>query len=339
MYLRRVTSRSIGISLFDLGLVNFQQAEPVDQRIDATSWVQLDAPILLFVNSTRRSQLGLVFVLPAETRPASANQRPPRVSAPSTPQRPSSRPSPSSSSSYHTPQRPPGSSASNAGSLLALIPPNIPAQTASALLAELAKPISAADDEGYIYMFWVTPSTSASKTPPSHEIASSLLPSGNNRPHNSRSTSDAIRTAQHISSSSRSPNAKSETIRLKIGRANNVQRRLNEWTRQCSHNLTLIRYYPYTPSSASQSPSPARSSTSRQGASPGPVAGRKVPHVHRVERLIHLELADKRVKNLGPCDQCGKEHREWFEVEAHKDALKAVDDCIRRWVGWAESRG
>lgn len=276
---------------------------------------------------------------PAETRPASANQRPPRVSAPSTPQRPSSRPSPSSSSSYHTPQRPPGSSASNAGSLLALIPPNIPVQTASALLAELAKPISAADDEGYIYMFWVTPSTSASKTPPSHEIASSLLPSGNNRPHNSRSTSDAIRTAQHISSSSRSPNAKSETIRLKIGRANNVQRRLNEWTRQCSHNLTLIRYYPYTPSSASQSPSPARSSTSRQGASPGPVAGRKVPHVHRVERLIHLELADKRVKNLGPCDQCGKEHREWFEVEAHKDALKAVDDCIRRWVGWAESRG
>ncbi|KAL1878947.1 hypothetical protein Plec18167_004242 [Paecilomyces lecythidis] len=279
---------------------------------------------------------------PTETRPTSANQRPSRVSAPSTPQRPSSgRPSsrPSPASSYQSSQRPPGSSASQAGSLLALIPPNIPTQTASALLAELAKPISAADDEGYIYMFWVTPSTSASKAPPSRELASSLLPPGNNRPHNSRSTSDAIRTAQHISASSRSPNAKSDTIRLKIGRANNVQRRLNEWTRQCSHNLTLIRYYPYTSSSASHSPSPARSSKGRQGASPSPSAGRKVPHVHRVERLIHLELADKRVKNLGPCSECGKEHREWFEVEAHKDALKSVDDCIRRWVGWAESQG
>lgn len=252
--------------------------------------------------------------LPAsKPHPRPENARPSieqHTSAPSTPKRPSSgRPSSQ------------------------LIPPTIPPEIASLLRAELAKPISEADEDGYIYMFWVTPTTSETATPPSPEVASSLLPSSN-RPHSSRRTSDAIRTAQNISA--QSSNGNPRTIRLKIGRANNVQRRLNEWTRQCSHNLTLIRYYPYTPSSSSSSPSPARSSKSRQGTSPGPVAGRKVPHVHRVERLIHMELADKRVKNQGPCPECGKEHREWFEVEAHKEALRSVDDCIRRWVAWAE---
>jgi hypothetical protein len=66
--------------------------------------------------------------------------------------------------------------------------------------------------------------------------------------------------------------------------------------------------------------------------------GRKVPHVHRVERLIHLELGDVRVRDLGRCEECGKEHREWFEVSAEKQALKRVDECIRRWVEWAESQ-
>ena len=54
-----------------------------------------------------------------------------------------------------------------------------------------------------------------------------------------------------------------------------------------------------------------------------------------VERLIHIELADLRVRGLGPCAECGKEHREWFEIEACKDALRRVDQCVRRWVVWA----
>jgi hypothetical protein len=61
----------------------------------------------------------------------------------------------------------------------------------------------------------------------------------------------------------------------------------------------------------------------------------KVPHVHRVERLIHLELSDKRaVKDA--CANCGVVHREWFEVEATRDGVKGVDEVIRRWCGWAE---
>jgi hypothetical protein len=104
----------------------------------------------------------------------------------------------------------------------------------------------------------------------------------------------------------------------------------------------LIRYYPYT-SSASASSSPARTPpasrkrSNSHSATDALVPGRKVPHVHRVERLIHLELGDLRVRDLGRCRECGKEHREWFEVEAAKEALRRVDECVRRWVAWGET--
>lgn len=56
--------------------------------------------------------------------------------------------------------------------------------------------------------------------------------------------------------------------------------------------------------------------------------------MHRVERLIHIELASKRV--LKKCEACGKEHREWFEVEATREGVRGVDEVVRRWVGWGE---
>ncbi|KAL8881603.1 MAG: hypothetical protein Q9192_007763, partial [Flavoplaca navasiana] len=61
---------------------------------------------------------------------------------------------------------------------------------------------------------------------------------------------------------------------------------------------------------------------------------RKVPHAHKVERLIHIELADKRVKRN--CETCRKEHREWFEVKGDREGVKAVDEVVRRWVRWGE---
>jgi len=64
----------------------------------------------------------------------------------------------------------------------------------------------------------------------------------------------------------------------------------------------------------------------------------KTPHVHRVERLIHIELGEKRVKQA-KCGMCGKEHREWFEVEATREGLRSVDEVVKRWVGWAEGLG
>lgn len=259
-------------------------------------------------------------------------ERWPNVSSP-----PSSR---HSGSPYQTPTKPgylstpprpslpstPGSSSSQTKPLLSLIPPHLNPQTTALLLTELAKPISDADEDGYIYIFWVTPqSTNTAEHLPPREIASNLLPS----PH-SRGTSDALRAAKGVDPRSRGSGNRPGTIRLKIGRTSNVHRRLNQWSKQCSHDLTLVRYYPYTASSPS--PSPARtpgSSVSREN-------GRRVPHVHRVERLIHIELADQRVKGQGPCPECGKGHREWFEFEATKEALRLVDECVRRWVSWGE---
>jgi hypothetical protein len=38
---------------------------------------------------------------------------------------------------------------------------------------------------------------------------------------------------------------------------------------------------------------------------------------------------DKQVRDLGQCPECGKEHREWFEVEAEKESLRRVDECFQ----------
>ncbi|OKL63930.1 hypothetical protein UA08_00283 [Talaromyces atroroseus] len=230
------------------------------------------------------------------------------------------RPSPSATSYSHTSETPP---------LLSLIPQHLSPQTTALLLTELAKPISDADEDGYIYIFWVTPQGPNTTESPPGDIALNLLPPPG-RPNHFRRTSDALRAAQTIDPRSKGSAGHPGTIRLKIGRTSNVHRRLNEWSKQCSHNLTLIRYYPYTASSPS--PSPAR----RPGSETSQGHGRRVPHVHRVERLIHIELADQRVKGEGPCPHCGKEHREWFELDATKEALRRVNDCVRRWVSWGE---
>lgn len=233
------------------------------------------------------------------------------------------------------------------------IPTTLSPETASLLLTELSKPISSADEDGYIYMFWVTPQTATTnksgESPLPRDIASSLIPSApppSNHlrpPPQPRSVSDAIRAAQDLNALTSNPTPTAPgTIRLKIGRTNNVHRRMNEWTNQCNYDLTLIRYYPYT-SSASASSSPARTppATRKRSNSHSAVdtlvPGRKVPHVHRVERLIHLELGELRLRDLGKCGVCGKEHREWFEVEAAKEALRKVDECVRRWISWGES--
>lgn len=208
--------------------------------------------------------------------------------------------------------------------LLSLIPTTLSPQTTSLLLAELAKPVSPHDDEGYIYMFWLTDNALGV---PDSQATSSLLSDGAASTPNGRRKSDVL--AQGSNSKKASPELK--TMLLKIGRASNVQRRMNEWNRQCDHNLSLIRFYPYLPSS----PLPSKLNPSSLPASPS--TPQKVPHAHKVERLIHLELAERRVKR--DCESCGKEHREWFEVDSSRDGLRAVDEVIRRWTEWGRRAG
>ena len=207
---------------------------------------------------------------------------------------------------------------------MSLIPQTASPQTASLLLAELAKPVSPQDEAGYIYIFWLTPESQPST--PAAEAARSLLgPPTPSRPSNARRPSDVLADfASEDPTTSRSLGASGGTkkILLKIGRATNVQRRLNEWQRQCGYNLSLIRYYPYIPS-----------------ASPAAVP-RKIPHSHKVERLVHIELAGLglRVADREKCSACGREHREWFEVGATRRAVADVDDVVRRWADWNEAQ-
>ena len=209
--------------------------------------------------------------------------------------------------------------------LLSLIPRTLSPQTTSTLLVELAKPVSSHDEEGFIYMFWLTDTTVNTPDP---QAVSSLLSNTSSSATKSRRASDFMQ-AHNSSINSNTSMLEKRHILLKIGRASNVQRRMNEWTRQCGYNLSLIRFYPHV-----QTAHP-RSSTSSPSFSPS--APQKVLNAHKVERLIHLELVDQRVKRK--CESCGKEHREWFEVEGTREGLRAVDEVIQRWVSWGQRNG
>ena len=196
--------------------------------------------------------------------------------------------------------------------LLSLIPQTLTPQITSLLLSELSKPLSAYDREaaGWIYMYWITPKDVDA---PDADTATSLLSSSSRS--SPRRPSEVVRSYMDHNMGSGGASTQ-KMVLLKIGRATNVQRRLNQWSRQCGYHLSLVRYYPHQPSSS-------------------PLAiPRKAPLVQRIERLIHLELSEQRVKRA--CQGCGREHREWFEVGASRGAVKAVDDVIQRWVAWAD---
>lgn len=177
-------------------------------------------------------------------------------------------------------------------------------------MAELARPHVESDTKGYIYMFWLPPTGTKAAAPV--DAARDLLSSD---PPTQRPSQRSRRASEVVSTFATSNRAHTKkTMVLKIGRAANVQRRMNQWQRQCGRDVEVLRVYPYAPSSP-----------------------RATPHAHRVERLIHLELSGMGMRaDLGSCDACGREHREWFEVEANRAAVREVDAVIRRWVEWDE---
>ncbi|KAI1115792.1 meiotically up-regulated gene 113-domain-containing protein [Nemania sp. NC0429] len=207
------------------------------------------------------------------------------------------------------------SNVSQTSQYLSLIPGSVVPDTAANLLKELSKPFAPTDEPGYIYIFWLTPESQPS-TPPVQAARDLLAPPSSRPATNQRRTSDVL---QSFAAQSTRAGSSSKTMLLKIGRASNVQRRLNEWQRQCGYNLSLIRYYPYVSSSRPSTP-------------------RKMPHSHKVERLIHIELEGQglRVSQKNNCDACGRNHREWFEVEATRAGINAVDEVVRRWSDWDE---
>ncbi|KAJ6035965.1 hypothetical protein N7540_000244 [Penicillium herquei] len=97
---------------------------------------------------------------------------------------------------------------------------------------------------------------------------------------------------------------------LKIGRSANVSRRLKEWNKQCKKTMEV------------HFPEPAKKSDEQISDL------QQVPHISRVEALVHLELNDfRRIEKK--CPGCSKSHNEWFEVS--KDIAIRV---IRKWTAW-----
>jgi len=75
-------------------------------------------------------------------------------------------------------------------------------------------------------------------------------------------------------------NSTPKHVHLKVGRTNNLPKRITEWSKQCTtHEHTFRGSWPVLPAS--------------QSFLPGKLQARaKGPYSHRLERLIHLELAD-----------------------------------------------
>ncbi|KAL4904647.1 meiotically up-regulated gene 113-domain-containing protein [Aspergillus multicolor] len=93
----------------------------------------------------------------------------------------------------------------------------------------------------------------------------------------------------------------------KIGYSTDHAARLQSWEKQCGRELTS--YFPRSDDDLLP-----------------------VPHVTRVERLIHAELAEYRRKELGcPGTRCGRTHKEWFEVNELLALL-----VVRKWLAWMQ---
>ncbi|KAK5996092.1 hypothetical protein PT974_04519 [Cladobotryum mycophilum] len=287
-------------------------------------------------SSTKRKKRSLTFCF-CFSIPVEESHQQPRPHRPRPQAQPSQAPSAPIPTTFSA--RPPASHhsavSSAAGPKPLLIPDSLPAAaaSASALRTEVARPVTESDEPGYIYMFWLTP-VSASTPAPIDAARSLLVPPS--RPDTSRRASDVVSSFadQHSKKDSK-------TMLLKIGRAANVQRRMNQWSRQCGYSIEMLRFYPYVPSSSttpSPSTSPAHSPAPRSRSNSS--TPHTTPHVKKVERLIHLELSGLGLRaKLGTCEACGREHKEWFEVEASREGIKAVDDIIRRWIEWDESSG
>jgi hypothetical protein len=89
---------------------------------------------------------------------------------------------------------------------------------------------------------------------------------------------------------------------VKIGMTNNLARRLADWNRACN------RTHMYHPASQR-----------------GEIS--KIPHVSRIEKLIHIEL--KQCRKQRWCESCGKNHVEWFVV-----GETLVTQIFRKWHDW-----
>ncbi|CAG8475017.1 8394_t:CDS:2 [Ambispora leptoticha] len=111
----------------------------------------------------------------------------------------------------------------------------------------------------------------------------------------------------------------------KVGRANNVHRRVYQWNRQCGYEPSVIEYFP--------SINENENTLSQLITEPM----RKCKYTHRAERLIHIELGDKYHTILPKCPGCGNSHREFFKVPiSNSDGWDEIRRVIVHWITYIE---
>ncbi|EIW72593.1 hypothetical protein TREMEDRAFT_58764 [Tremella mesenterica DSM 1558] len=148
------------------------------------------------------------------------------------------------------------------------------------------------------------------------------------------------------------------TCFFKVGRTDNVPRRIGEWTNQCqSHKPTLREIFPRRPprTQIDDSQLSRRDSSYLPGAisSGSTIDSRpRCPAMKRWEKLVHLELSElsfvSRPKEFEmvreKCNDCGKLHREVFPLPLEidvplegikpgggREAYETVVEIINRW--------
>ncbi|GJJ67675.1 hypothetical protein EMPS_00021 [Entomortierella parvispora] len=114
---------------------------------------------------------------------------------------------------------------------------------------------------------------------------------------------------------------------FKVGRTDNVYRRMNEWSDKCGSPPRLIEVFPEQGSLAPKDDNDLADSASG-GAGDNEVTGLRCRYSHRVERLIHIEL--KPFHDKDHICACKTNHREWFKVP-HQPGLKDSQQMKQAW--------
>ncbi|GAA96599.1 uncharacterized protein L969DRAFT_88042 [Mixia osmundae IAM 14324] len=146
--------------------------------------------------------------------------------------------------------------------------------------------------------------------------------------------------------------ARSDTTFIKVGRTKDLARRLREWKRQCPSRSPIVRdFFPLHPDHPLAHLQTRKYGVSNEGmhASGALLARDPAPYNFRWERLCLIEMAGRvaldHIDRLGsdaamsitdlPCRDCGKQHKELFEVS--KGAYEAyVRELVMRWQRFVE---
>ncbi|KAF9578918.1 hypothetical protein BGW38_005055 [Lunasporangiospora selenospora] len=114
---------------------------------------------------------------------------------------------------------------------------------------------------------------------------------------------------------------------FKVGRTDNIYRRMSEWSDKCGSPPRLIEVFPEQGALAPQDENDLTDSPTRQ-ALEDEITGLRCRYAHRVERLIHIEL--KPLHDKDHVCACSTNHREWFKVP-HQPGLKDSQQMKQAW--------